>query len=326
MRTEQIIPLAFHDFQPEREEFFQDVVEGLGKVQKEIPAKYFYDEQGSALFDQICDLDEYYPTRTEIGLLETHRADIAEALGEQCVLIEYGSGSSRKVPILLAALHRPLAYMPIDICREYLLESSQRIAACRDDLDVIAVCADYTCLLHLPQAHQYQHARKIVFFPGSTIGNCTPMEAIRLLKTAVKLVGPGGGMLIGVDLKKDPAILHAAYNDAQGVTAEFNLNILARINRELNADFNFSSFRHHAFYNEERGRIEMHLLSRAEQTVKIEGHAFYLRENESIHTENSYKYSLKEFQGMAEIAGFRPMRAWVDEQALFSLHYLAVPS
>jgi len=324
MNTVASAAIAFHDFHPAHDDFLQDVLSGLGKIQKEIPAKYFYDERGSALFDQISALEEYYPTRTEIGLLEKHCSEMATVLGPGCLLLEYGSGSGRKVSMLLSAMQHPLAYMPIDICKEYLLASSSRIAAAQPGLEVVAVCADYMQLTTLPQDYKYHDATKVVFFPGSTIGNCSPMEAIRLLKNALKLIGPHGGMLIGVDLKKDPGILHAAYNDALGVTAKFNLNMLARINHELGADFCLDAFRHHAFYNEQRGRIEMHLVSRKEQVVTVNNHSFYFRENESIHTENSYKYTLQEFRSMSEAAGFKPAHAWVDERQFFSLHYLTV--
>lgn len=317
--------LAFHDFQPELDDFLQDVVQGLSKAQKEVSAKYFYDERGSALFDEICDLPEYYPTRTEIGLLQIYRDELTAVLGKNRLLIEYGSGSARKVSILLTALQEPVAYMPVDISKEYLLHSAAQLAASRSGLEIIAVCADYTTLTQLPQGHKYKDAKKLIFFPGSTIGNYTPMQAIRLLKTAVELLGPGGGMLVGVDLKKDPNILHAAYNDARGVTAAFNLNMLARINRELGADFDLGAFRHQAFYNAQCGRIEMHLLSLKEQTVKVQNYVFRFRKGETIHTENSCKYSIEEFQRIAEAAGFEAVRVWVDEDRLFSLHYLTVP-
>lgn len=317
--------LAFHDFHPEHDDFLQDVLAGLSKVQKEIPAKYFYDERGSALFDQISELEEYYPTRTEIGLLEKYRTEIASALGQNCFLIEYGSGSSRKVSVLLDALQNPFAYMPVDICREYLLHSSRRIAALHKNLQVIAICADYMQLTALPQSSRFQNTKKVIFFPGSTIGNCKPMEALRLLKNTLKLAGPGGGMLIGVDLKKDSSILQAAYNDAQGITAEFNLNMLTRINRELTANFCLTDFRHHAFYNAQRGRIEMHLVSLCDQNVSVNGVPVYFRAGESIHTENSYKYTLQEFRSMAAAAEFKPDLVWTDEQQMFSLHYLSAP-
>ncbi|MEO5702733.1 MAG: L-histidine N(alpha)-methyltransferase [Gammaproteobacteria bacterium] len=317
--------VAFHDFHPEHDDFLQDVLTGLGKSQKEIPAKYFYDERGSALFDQISELEEYYPTRTEIGLLEKYRTEITSALGENCLLVEYGSGSSSKVSILLDVLQTPLAYMPIDICKGYLLHSSSRISALHKNLEVVAICADYMQLTMLPQGNKFENAKKAIFFPGSTIGNYKPMEAIRLLKNALKLVGPGGCMLVGVDLKKDTEILHTAYNDARGITAQFNLNMLERINRELHANFCLAAFSHHAFYNEERGRIEMHLLSLHEQTVSVNDVPIYFRAGESIHTENSYKYTLGEFRAMAEAAGFKTDQVWVDEKQLFSLHYLSAP-
>lgn len=317
--------VAFHDFHPESDDFLRDVLQGLSKPQKEIPAKYFYDERGSELFEEICELPEYYLTRTEIQLLQTHGVEMAELLGKNCLVIEYGSGGSQKISLLLNALQQPAAYIPIDISKEHLLRSSARLAADRPGLDVIAVCADYNTLTRLPPYIALKGARKIIFFPGSTIGNSAPMQAILLLKAAVTLVGPGGGMLIGVDLKKDPAILHAAYNDTRGITAEFNLNVLARINRELNADFALDAYRHHAFYDVDRGRIEMYLISRTQQTIHVGGHTFTLAKAESIHTENSYKYSVEEFQRMAEIAGFQARRVWIDERRLFSLHYLTLP-
>ncbi len=325
MKIQANAAIAFHDLHPERDDFLQEVLADLGKIQKEISAKYFYDERGSALFDQISGLEEYYLTRTEIGLLEKHRAEIAAALGQNCLLVEYGSGSSRKTSILLEALQTPLAYMPIDICKEYLLPSSSRIAASHENLEVVAICADYMQLTTLPQGGKFQNTKKVIFFPGSTIGNCKPMEAIRLLKNALKLVGPGGGMLVGVDLKKDITILHAAYNDSRGITAEFNLNMLSRINNELDADFCLADFRHHAFYNKEHGRIEMHLVSLKQQTASVNDVPIYFSEGESIHTENSYKYTLEEFRSMAAAAGFKAAQVWVDEQQLFSLHYLSAP-
>lgn len=317
---------AFHDFHPETADFLRDVSQGLRKPQKEIPAKYFYDERGSALFDAICELPEYYPTRTEIGLLETHGAAMADVLGAGCAVIEYGSGSSQKISLLLSALHQPVAYLPIDISKEHLLRSSDRLAADWPGLPVIAVCADYHGLTHLPPAAVPKNARKIIFFPGSTIGNAAPLQAIQLLKTAAGLVGPGGGMLIGVDLKKESALLHAAYNDTRSVTAQFNLNLLTRANRELGADFQTDKYRHHAFYHAERGRIEMHLISDRDQTVHLDGGAFSIRKGESIHTENSYKYSIEEFQTMAQTAGFRAECVWIDADRLFSLHYLNLPA
>lgn len=327
MKVQGNTAITFHDFQPDLGDFLVDMLRGLAKTQKEISPKYFYDECGSALFEAISELPEYYPTRTEIALLNRHQREIADLIGPHCTVIEFGSGSSRKIEILLSALQQPLAYMPVDVCREFLLHASQRIAALQPALSVVAVCADYMQLKQLPESSRRQaskqHASKtVVFFPGSSIGNCAPLEAIRLLKNALKLVGVGGGMLVGVDLKKDAEILHAAYNDAQGVTAEFNLNILVRANRELGADFRLDSFHHQAFYNQDYGRIEMHLVSLQEQTVRVKDSLFPFRKDETLHTENSCKYSVEEFQGMARAAGFRADHVWVDQLRLFSLHFL----
>lgn len=319
-----VAPLAFHDLAPELDDFRADVLQGLAKPRKEIPPKYFYDERGSLLFDRICDLEEYYLTRTEISLLRDHQAELAEAIGPDCLLIEYGSGSSRKVQILLDALACPRAYIPIDISKEYLLRSSAEFVARQPGLAVIAVCADYTRLTQLPQVMKHQGARRVIFFPGSSIGNYNPMQAILLLKTAAALVGAGGGMLIGVDLKKDRDVLHAAYNDSQGITEAFNLNILWRLRHELHARVEPAHFRHDAFYNEQIGRIEMHLVSNRDQTIELEDEVFRLAEGEGIHTENSYKYTVEEFRSMAEVAGFKPEHVWRDARNLFSLHYLTV--
>ena len=324
MMSQPANSIAFHDLQPEVDNFLEDTLQGLSRPQKEIPAKYFYDQRGSELFDQICDLAEYYPTRTEIGLLHEHAAEMAALIGKHCILVEYGSGNSRKIPILLQCLQEPIAYMPIDICKEYLLYSSTQIAQYHPGLQVIAVCADYMKPFQLPACDPHKNTKKAIFFPGSTIGNCLPSEAIRLLKNAAKLVGEGGAMLVGVDLKKHIDILHAAYNDNSGITAQFNLNILARVNRELDADFDLETFSHQAFYNEQRGRIEMHLISEREQSATVGGMGFNFSKGETIHTENSYKYTVTEFQSMASVAGFDPRQVWIDGQRLFSLHYLRV--
>lgn len=312
---------SFHDLQPHLDSFLNEVLTGLARPQKEIPAKFFYDQRGCALFEQICDLPEYYPTRTETALMQAHAGDMARLLGEHCLLIEYGSGSSLKTRILLDVLH-PAAYVPIDIAAEQLRQSVAAIAEAYPALKVIAVCADYTMPWQLPESGDYAALRKVVFFPGSTIGNFTPQETSDFLKNVAALVGEGGGMLVGVDLKKDAARLDAAYNDAQGITAAFNLNLLQRINRELGADFDVRSFRHHAFYNEREGRIEMHLASLKPQTVNIGGKRFVFHEGETIHTENSCKYAIDEFQALAVSAGFEPAKVWTDDDHLFAVHYL----
>ena len=321
-RTNTVI---VYDQHPQQADFLRDVLEGLSKPRKEVPAKYFYDAAGSALFDAICELPEYYPTRTEIGLLHAHGAQIGAFIDAPCRLIEYGSGSSRKIPLLLRALRRKaVAYMAIDICRDQLLRALQRLAAQHPGMEVAGLCADYTQLTELPARRNGKALRTLIYFAGSTIGNYHPPEAITLLRNAACQLDSGGAMLIGVDLKKDPALLWRAYNDAQGVTARFNLNLLARINRELGADFVPAQFRHQAHYNAAAGRVEMHLVSRRTQQVWVGGQRFHFALGETLHTENSYKYGVEEFQVLAQAAGFRPAGVWVDPDRLFSLHYLAM--
>ncbi len=311
-----------HDFAPARDDFRAQVVGGLGSNRKHLPCKFFYDQRGSQLFDRICQLDEYYPTRTELGILKDHAADMAAACGPRCLLVEYGSGSSVKTCLLLDHLTDPAGYVPLDISREHLLDAARRVAACYPELNVLPVCADYTRSVSLPACDGVE--RTVIYFPGSTIGNFEPHDARQFLKYAAKLCGPGGGLLIGVDLKKDPALLHAAYNDASGVTAEFNLNLLHRINRELAGNFAVHSFAHYAFYNPRLGRIEMHLVSQAEQTVAAAGSRFFFREGESIFTESSYKHTLEGFQDLAAASGWNVDRVWTDERRMFSVQYLTV--
>ena len=316
--------VSFVDLHPEAEDFRAEVLAGLARAVKELPPKYFYDRRGSELFEAICELPEYYPTRTEAALMRDRSADIARHLGAPCAVIEFGSGSGRKTRILLEAV-RPAAYVPIDIARDQLKATAARIAGEFPGLAVTAVCADYSRPFELPQGAIPGSARRVVYFPGSTIGNLTVPEAARFLAHARRLAGPGGGMLVGVDLKKDKARINAAYNDARGITARFNLNLLARINRELGADFDLSAFRHHAFYNELLGRVEMHLVSLKDQRVTLGPASFVFRGGETIHTENSYKYSITEFQSLARSAGFEPVECWTDAERLFAVHYLAVP-
>jgi dimethylhistidine N-methyltransferase len=315
---------SFHDLKPDAGGFLEDVLAGLARPQKELPPKYFYDERGCALFEEICRLPEYYPTRTEIALMQAYAAEMTRHLGPRCMVIEYGSGSGSKTRILIEAL-APVAYVPIDIAREQLRETAGEIARAFPRLAVTAVCADYLRPFALPEIDGLKAHRRVIYFPGSTIGNLTVPETAAFLGTARRLAGAGGGLLIGVDLKKDGARLNAAYNDAQGITSEFNLNLLARINRELGADFELAAFRHHAFYNDALGRIEMHLVSLKEQQVAIRGRAFRFHAGESIHTENSYKYSVAEFQDLARGAGCAPERCWTDPDRLFAVHYMTVP-
>jgi dimethylhistidine N-methyltransferase len=323
MQDIQTTPIALVDFEPPANHFRADVLRGLSAAAKEIPSKYFYDEAGSKLFDRICELDEYYPTRTELALMRRHAGEMAASLGPACLLIEYGSGSGVKSRLLLDQVVAPVAYVPIDISREHLLHSAAALARRFPHIPVAPVCADFTRPFDLPATGK-RPRRRVVYFPGSTIGNFTPEEAVELLRRTAQLCGPGGGMLLGVDLKKDPAVLHAAYNDARGVTAAFNLNLLVRLNRELGGEFQTDQFWHHAFYNPPEGRVEMHLVSRSDQRVRVAGETFSLAEGESIRTEYSYKYSPADVQRLAAAGGFTIRRAWTDDAGYFSVLYLAV--
>jgi L-histidine Nalpha-methyltransferase len=323
MQQGQHHPLRLADFGPEPGSFREEVLCGLRKPQKELPSKFFYDERGSHLFEQICALDEYYLTRTELGIMRDHASEMAEALGPQCLLVEYGSGSSTKTRLLLTQLQQPAAYVPIDISKEHLIQAAMALVAAYPDLEVLPVCADYTTDFELPMPTA-PATRRVVYYPGSTIGNFDRAPALRFLRHIAGVCGPRGGLLIGVDLRKDPGKLHHAYNDWEGVTAAFNLNLLARINRELAADFSLDHFRHYAFYNPRAGRVEMHLVSLANQTVHVGDAAFSFEIGESIWTESSYKYRLDEFADMAGAAGLAVEQVWTDPQALFSVQYLTV--
>lgn len=295
-----------------------EVHAGLSRAQKMLPSKYFYDKRGSELFDAITELPEYYPTRTEIRILRKHIHEIAELLGKDSFLLELGSGSSTKIRLLLEAT-RPKQYVPMDISREHLLASAELLVRDYPWLDVHAAYVDYA----QPWSNlDFGPGRYNVFFPGSSIGNFEPAAAIKLLRQIYSQIREEGGLLIGVDLKKDVSILKAAYNDAQGITAEFNLNILTHINKRLDANFDLSKFKHRAHYNAMKGRIEMHLESRQAQSVTINGNHYRFRAGETIHTENSYKYSIDEFREMAQQAGFTQTKTWIDEEALFSVHFL----
>jgi dimethylhistidine N-methyltransferase len=311
---------AFHDLAPSEDNFRDAVLAGLAREPKTLPCKFFYDVRGSALFEQICDVPEYYLTRTEIGILENYAGAIASQLGPYCRLVELGSGSSRKVRILLGALEAPAAYVPVDISREYLREAAARLAADFPKLSVVAVCADYTRPFALPPLPG-PAGKRVGFFPGSTIGNFEPEAVVRFLAHCADLLGPEGEMLIGVDLKKDRAVLERAYNDRAGLNAAFNLNLLARVNRELDGDIDIARFEHLAFYSAGKGRMELYLKSLADQTATIAGRHFDFAEGELIHTENSYKYAIPEFHALAERAGFRPVHTWTDQSQLFSVHY-----
>lgn len=315
--------VTFVDLQPAADRFLDDVLAGLASKPKALSPKYFYDARGSELFEAICELPEYYPTRTELALMRERAAAMAAGLGDNCLLIEFGSGAGVKTEILLQAL-RPAAYVPVDISASALRAAASRLASEFPQTPVIAVCADYMQPLEIPGLAQYGAARRVIYFPGSTIGNLTPGEALAFLRDARRLAGSGGAMLVGVDLKKDHAVLDAAYNDAQGVTAEFNLNLLRRINRELGADFDPAQFRHVAFYDAGAGRIEMHLESLGAQTVTVAGRTFAFAAGERLHTENSCKYAVDEFRRLAAAAGFRPQQVWIDAQQYFAVHLLEV--
>jgi dimethylhistidine N-methyltransferase len=313
---------ALHDLEPSVDAFLAELLRGLSQRPKSIAAKFFYDETGSQLFDEICSLDEYYPTRTEMRILEEKAAEICALIGPQCRLVEFGSGSSAKTRILLDHLDAPAAYVPVDIALEQLLQSSARLARVYPKLCVTPVCADFTTAFTLPGI-SCPVRRTVAFFPGSTIGNLEPAEAENFFRKISLLCGAEGGFLIGVDLKKDRLTLERAYNDARGVTARFNLNLLTRINRSFGAGIRQDKFQHHAFYNEEFGRIEMHLVSLVEQTIKLDGTTVSFEKGEHIVTEHSYKYSLDEFAKLAGRSGWAVKGLWTDAANLFSVHYLA---
>lgn len=324
MKSSLTQALTFVDLHPAAGDLRDEVLAGLRGTPKTLAPKLFYDLKGSELFERITGLPEYYPTRTEISILETRASEIADLMGEDCVLIEYGSGASRKIRILLDALDGDGRYVAIDISKEYLIESTARLADLYPRLDAYAVCADYGRPLELPEAALEGAGRRVVFFPGSTIGNFAPAEAQDFLRTTADQLGTGGALLIGVDLKKDHSKLNAAYNDAEGVTAAFNLNLLTRLNRELDADFDLSTFDHLAFYNDDAGRIEMHLVSKRDQSVCVGSEEIWFAQGEAVHTENSYKFTVDEFQKLAASAGFQSDRVWTDEGQLFSVHFMSV--
>lgn len=321
--TLEITPITLNK---EKKTFLKDVVWGLGQPQKQLACKYFYDERGSKLFDDICQLEEYYPTRTETALLQKYGKEIANYIGSKVCLIEYGCGSLVKTRILIDALDQPFLFIPIDISEEHLLRASQNLAKQYQKLKVLPQVADFTKSMVLPRQARSKNNKCVGFFPGSTIGNFNPTEAIKFLRGISKTVGQNGGLLIGVDLKKDTEILVRAYDDSSGVTASFNLNLIERINHELGGNFDVSAFKHQALYNELKGRMELHLVSQKKQTVNIQIYNFSFEKNETIHTENSYKYHTKEFSSLAEKAGFTTIKTWVDEKQLFSLHYLEASS
>lgn len=307
---------------PKRDTFMDDVIEGLSRPRKELSCKYFYDERGSALFDEICDLEAYYPTRTELGIMRECSRQMAEQVGPEALLVEYGSGSSRKTHHLLDVLEDPVAYVPLDISGEHLRRSAQAISDAYPALEVLPFCADYTQPFELP-APARKPQRTVVYFPGSTIGNFHPHEAVEFMSRIGDVIGSGGGLLIGVDLHKDTATLERAYDDDLGVTAEFNKNLLARINRELGGTFALQRFRHRARYDERQRRIEMRLESLQDQIVRVAHRQFTFRAGESIVTEYSYKYTRENFAALARDAGLAVERVWTDERDRFSVQMLS---
>jgi dimethylhistidine N-methyltransferase len=311
--------VRFYNFLVAPSSFRDDVLHGLSAAQKSIPPKYFYDERGSQLFAAICESPEYYPTRTEMAIMDRHIDDVAKLLGPDIQLIEFGSGASVKTRLLIERL-RPSLYVPVDIAEGELRRACTDLSQRFPWLNINGVVADFSMPLRLPEFIGVPIKRKVVYFPGSTIGNFTPQEAVAFLSNVREIVGSGGILVIGVDLKKDKRTLDAAYDDAQGVTADFNLNLLARINRELDGDFQLQRFRHRAFYDVAQGRIEMHLESLYHQFVRVAGHQFELREGETIHTEISCKYTIEEFQALAQRARFHGEAVWTDPRRLFAVH------
>ncbi|MEE8306004.1 MAG: L-histidine N(alpha)-methyltransferase [Gammaproteobacteria bacterium] len=302
----------------------EEILSGLRQTKKWISPKYFYDQRGSELFDQITELPEYYPTRTELGIMARCSSEIGEWVGSGASVIEFGAGSNIKIRLLLDCLDQCAAYVPVDISGDYLEYMAHALAADYPDLEVLPVLADFTHPFELPNP-KIMPLRNLVFFPGSTIGNFAPAEALALLRVMHLEAKPGGALLIGVDLKKDRRILEAAYNDSQGVTAEFNLNVLQRLNNELGADFDINEFSHRAIYSDALGAIEMHLVSQRQQTVRLGGETIDFNAGEHITTEYSYKYALEDFDTLANLAGFQRQRVWTDPEQLFSVQLFRVP-
>jgi dimethylhistidine N-methyltransferase len=304
----------------ETSDLLSDVIAGLSSDPRTLPCKYFYDEQGAALFQKICELPEYYITRTEIDILGRYRSEIAAQLGPNIELIGLGTGAGTKTRILIEGLEKPAVYVPIDISEKQLRKSSMRFQKIFPDLEILPVCADYLQPVTLPSP-RHRAARNVVYFPGSTIGNFEPNEALEFLQRVANVSGRGGGLLIGVDLQKDRIVIEAAYNDQAGVTAQFNLNLLAHINRETGANFDLNRWQHRAIYNAEAGRIQMYLISTADQTVRIQDREFLFRAGERILTEHSYKHTPEGFIALARHAGFDFVKLWTDDARLFGVFY-----
>lgn len=311
--------LAHELLDPKDCPFAKDVIAGLSQQPKRLPPKYFYDETGSKLFEQITLLPEYYPTRTELRILRDRGAEIAAAIPKNAALVEFGAGATTKARLLLQQCAFG-AYVPVDISGDFLNGQADDLRKDFPDLAIHPVVADFTTPFELPP--DVKDMPKVGFFPGSTIGNFDPHEACAFLRSARAILGDGATLIVGVDLEKDERVLHDAYNDDAGVTARFNLNMLVRINRDLGGNFDLSGFRHRAIYNRERHRIEMHLISRKAQTGRLLGHTFSFRTGETIHTESSYKYSLERFTALARGSGWTPRASWTDPDRMFSVHGL----
>ena len=316
--------VSFHDLLTPQQGMLEEIIAGLSLPQKRIAPKYFYDARGCELFEAICALPEYYPTRTELAIMRQHALAMAARLGPSCALIEIGCGNSEKTRLLLEAL-RPRVFVAVDIAREQLEASCAVLAQLLPDMRIVALRADFAQPVAVPLAELAPARRRVLYFPGSTIGNFTAAEARAFLARWVPLLGAGGGALIGVDLKKDAALLDAAYNDSRGVTKAFNLNVLTHLNRVLGADFEPAAFGHRAYYDAAQSRIEMHLVSLRPQRVSIRGHRFEFTAGETIHTEISCKYGIAEFQELGRAAGFVPAECWTDERGFFSVHYFTLP-
>lgn len=324
MITTEDVKLELVDHGPQKENLLLEVLNGLSQKRKSLPAKLLYDEKGSEIFEEICLLPSYYPTRTETKILTDNAAEIVRMIGKDSLIIEPGSGAAEKVRILFSEMKGRKRYIPVEISREILLRTSRELIEEYEGMEIFPVCSDFTRDLSLPVTAGQQRGKRVVFFPGSTIGNLDPDDARFFLKNIAKLVGAKGGLLIGVDRKKDSEVLRLAYNDPEGVTADFNLNLLNRINRELNGTFDRRNFAHEAIYNPIMGRIEMHLRSVMPQLVRINQKMFRFHEGETIHTENSYKYTVEEFSGLAERAGLRMRKFWTDDLNLFAVYYFEV--
>lgn len=305
------------------QDFLNDVLAGLAANPKTLPCKYFYDEKGAKLFDRICRLDEYYHTRTELAILNAAMPEICRSLGKNCLIIEFGTGSGVKTRLLLDHVPDPAGYVAIDLSSEQLSESARQLRNRYPSLEIWPLAVDFTEPFDLPPISK-PNVRRIVFFPGSTISNFGSDQAIPLLKHMAQLAAPGGAVLLGVDLKKDPKIIVPAYNDSEGVTAQFNLNLLARINRELGADFHLDDFYHDAIYNKDVGRIEMYLKSRKALHVRIASHTFHFQKGEGICTEHSYKFSIEQIRELGRAAGLELVKWWNDDRDYFSIQYLTV--